>query len=258
MNERKREDYQDEIYRVEQRRQKVNNEEQLRLQTFLDKEGMEDMRCPSCKSYIGDNMKKWVKGTHGESYICRKCFERYCELRKVLQERQGLKVGSNWIEDQPKFICLSCQKEYPPLIDKKLSMRSWLFDPEDGWICISCKIRKHRKISEELHYTSHIVLPYTFLINGWCFRVVRMRLQDLLANEEDPEERIKISVEELAEEASTIEVKMTKDIWYQLENGHTKTIKRKMWESVRYVFHQHGYDIEVLMADYENNLKDDK
>lgn len=254
MTKRKCKSYEDEIYRFEQQRKKVNNPEQLRLQSYLDKEGMEDMCCPSCKSYIGDNMKKWVKSITGDSYICRRCFERFCDLRRVLQERQGLKIGSDWIKDQPKFICSSCEKEHNPIKDRKLSMRCWLFDPEDGWICISCKISKHRRISEELHFTSKIVLPYDFLINGWYLRVARMRLQDLLANEEDPEERIILTVEQLAEDVSTIEKKITKYTWWHWEDGQTKTMKRKMWERIKYVFNQYGYDIETLMSDYENNL----
>jgi len=239
--------YIEEIFREAERKRKVNNEEQLRLQSYLDEEGMPDMTCPSCRCYIGDDMKKWVKGMHGVSYVCRKCYERFDNLRKTLQSKQGLNVGSRRKESQPLFICPSCNKERSPIVDKKLTMRKWLIDPEDGWICISCKIRKYRQINETIGYTSQIVLPYNFLINGWCLRVARMRLQELLMKEEDPKDRLKkISVEILAQEAGM----KSKFDWYHLENGSTKTIKRLTWERIKYVFHKHGHEIEDLMENY--------
>ena len=232
---RQQEHYMDEVFRCEQDKLKRHDAEELLLDNLVGWE----RRCPSCGFQKKGDYRKWRVGASKKSAICIDCYKRYCNLRDHLQEQQGLSVGSSSEKDLPKFICSSCDKEHPVIINSELVMKDWRDDPEEGWICISCQKSKSASWNiAGISVRNELAVPAIWKMNGHYLRVVRIRLQEKAQKELN----IKVLVEDLAKEAG-----MSKGKWYKLENGQTKTVTRVELELIKNSFRTFGWRAEDLL-----------
>lgn len=232
---KKHEDYMDEVWRCEQERLKRHDKEELLLDKLVGWKRI----CPSCGFQKKGNYKRWKIGASKRHAVCVDCHKRFCSLREDLQEQQGLPVGSNSEKDLPKFICSSCKKEHPVIVNGKLSMKNWRDDPEEGWMCISCQKSKSASWNIiGISTRNELAVPAIWKINGHYLRVARIRLQDLAKEEL----KIDVLVEDLAKEAG-----ITKGRWYKLEEGYTKTVTRIDLEMIKRAFRVFGWNAEDLL-----------
>lgn len=242
MTERKNESYMDEVFRCEQDKLKRHDKEELLLDKILTTNEHPGWRrfCSSCGFQKKGDYRKWRVGASERSAVCIDCYRRFCRLRDDLQEQQGLLVGSNSEKDLPKFICPSCNKEYLVIIDGKLVMKKWIDDPEEGWICMSCSNSKRASWNiAGISVRNELAVPAIWKMNGHYLRVARVRLQELAKKELS----IKVTIEDLAKEAGM----QSKEKWYKLENGQTKTVTRIDLELIKRSFRTFGWRAEDLL-----------
>lgn len=241
MNKGKPESFMDEVFRREQSRLERHDEEELLLDNLVGWE----RRCPSCGFQKKGNYTKWKVGASRRSAVCVDCYKRFCLLRDDLQEQQGLTIGSTSEKDLPKFVCPSCDKIHPVIVDGKLVMKDWRDDLEEGWICTSCQKSKNASWNiDGISVRNELAVPAIWKMNGHYLRVARMRLQDLALKELN----VKVSVEDLAKEAG-----MTKGKWYKLENGQTKTVQRPELELIKKAFRAFGWRAEDLLRKWPSS-----
>jgi len=243
MSDKKHEDYMDEVFRCNQEQLKRHDAEELLLDNLVGWQRI----CPSCGFQKKGDYTKWKVGASKRSAICIDCYKRFCRLRDDLQEQQRLSIGSTNEKDLPKFICPSCKKEYPVIVNGKLRMKRWFDDPEEGWICMSCSQSKRASWNnvEGISVRNELAVPAIWKINGHYLRVARMRLQILAKKELN----INVTVEDLAEEAGMT----SKGKWYKLENGQTKTITRIDLEMIKKSFKTFGWQAEDLLRKQMEN-----
>jgi len=242
MSNTKREDYMDEVFRCEQEQARRHDKEELLLDNLVGYKRI----CPSCGFQKKGNYKKWKVGATERSAVCVDCHKRFRRLRDDLQEQQELSVGSISEKYLPKFVCPSCKKEYPVIVNGKLVMKKWIDDPEEGWICISCQKSKSASWNiAGISVRNELAVPAIWKINGHYLRVARTRLQKLAKKELD----LKITIEDLAEEAGM----RSKEKWYKLENGQTKTVTRIDLELIKKAFRIFGWRAEDLLRKQPEN-----
>ena len=156
-----------------------------------------------------------------------------------MQEQQKIYVGSTHEKHLPKFICPSCKKVYPVIVNGKLVMKNWRDDPEEGWMCLSCQKSKSASWNiNGISVRNELAVPAIWKINGHYLRVARMRLWIVAKKELE----IIVTVEDLAREAGISVGK-----WYKLENGQTKTITRIDLELIKKAFRTFGWRAEDLL-----------
>ena len=235
MSAKKCEDYMAEVFRCNQEQLKRHDTEELLLDDLVGWKRI----CPSCGFQKKGDYRKWMVGATARSAVCVDCHKRFCRLRDDLQEQQRLLVGSISEKHLPKFICPSCKKEYPVIVNGKMVMKNWRDDPEEGWMCVSCQKSKNASWNiDGISVRNELAVPAIWKINGHYLRVARMRLQEAAKRELD----VIVTIEDLADEAN-----ISKGKWYKLENGQTVTVTRIDLELIKKAFRTFGWRAEDLL-----------
>jgi hypothetical protein len=234
-------------------------------ETFLDEFVGSSRVCPSCGYKVRGTYKKWYfnrefynvsSSQEKKAAVCLRCIRRFENLKDFLRIFYHLNP-----EDKITFSCPSCSTEEKPIdsVTRKLSMKNWREDAEEGWMCKKCfnsKIASWNVDGINVH--NELAVPAVWKIHGHYLRVVRIRAQELIIKGEGlnrndlikypgtGRERIELSVEDLAKRTG-----ISRNNWYHLENGHTKTISRIKLESIKQAFRYFGFEPENLLRNWQ-------